>query len=95
MVMAFDLSARLGLCAAEDVARVRRHLAEVGLPTRLDALGVRGWRAERLIDHMHQDKKVKDGQVTFVLARGIGRAFVARDVAIGEVRQLVDGAIAA
>lgn len=95
MVMAFDLSAHLGLCGADDVARVRRHLASVGLPTRLDALGVRDWRAERLIHHMHQDKKVRDGQITFILTRGIGRAFIARDVAIEDVRRLVDGAIAA
>jgi 3-dehydroquinate synthase len=33
MVMAFDLSARLGLCAPDDAARLRRHLAAVGLPT--------------------------------------------------------------
>lgn len=95
MVMAFDLSVRLGLCPGDDAARVRRHLASVGLPTRLDTLGGRDWHADRLIHHMHQDKKVKDGQVTFILARGIGRAFVARDVALDEVRRLVDGAIAA
>src|SRR3546814_8515706 len=34
MVMAFDLSVRLGLCPADDAARVRRHLAEIGLPVR-------------------------------------------------------------
>jgi 3-dehydroquinate synthase len=95
MVMAFDLSVRLGLCPSDDAARVRRHLASVGLPTRLDALGGRDWHADRLIHHMHQDKKVKDGQVTFVLVRGIGRTFVAHDVALDEVRRLVDDAIAA
>jgi len=95
MVMAFDLSARLGLCPAEDAARVRRHLAAVGLPTGADILGPAGRGADRLIDHMRQDKKVKDGRVTFILARGIGRSFIAHDVALDEVRRMLDAAAAA
>ena len=95
MVMAFDLSARLGLCPLEDAARVSRHLAAVGLPTALAALGGRVWDAGRLIDHMLGDKKARDGTVGFVLVRGIGRAFVARDVELADVRGLLEGAAAA
>jgi 3-dehydroquinate synthase len=95
MVMAFDLSVHLGLCPAEDAARARRHLAAVGLPTSLDALPGQGWRAETLIAHMHQDKKVRDGKVTFILARGIGRAFVEHDVDLAEVETLLARTIAA
>jgi 3-dehydroquinate synthase len=80
MAMAFRFSAALGLCPPEDAARVERHLASVGLPTRLAAVpgGVGG--AEALFGHMLQDKKVSRGRLTFILARGIGRSFVARDV---------------
>lgn len=95
MVMAFDLSARLGLCSPEDAARVRRHLRAVGLPTGADILGPAGRNADRLIDHMRQDKKVKDGRVTFILARGIGRSFIAHDVELDEVRRMLDAAAAA
>ncbi|WP_425450290.1 3-dehydroquinate synthase [Virgifigura deserti] len=95
MVMAFDLSARLGLCPLEDAARVSRHLASVGLPTTPAAISDRVWDPDRLIEHMQQDKKVQDGKITFVLARGIGEAFLARDVELHEVHRLLQGAIAA
>ncbi len=78
MVLAFDLSVQLGLCAAADADRVRRHLAAIGLPTSpAHALG-NIWSAEALIDHMAKDKKVADGKITFILARGIGDAFVSQ-----------------
>ncbi|MBI3708191.1 MAG: 3-dehydroquinate synthase [Proteobacteria bacterium] len=92
LVLAFELSVRLGLCPAADAARLRRHLAVVGLPTAVP----RGpWTTDRLVELMHQDKKVSAGRVTFVLARGIGRAFVARDVDLAAVRALLDQTAAA
>ncbi|MBV8191924.1 MAG: 3-dehydroquinate synthase [Alphaproteobacteria bacterium] len=98
MAMAFDLSARLGLCPAADAGRVRRHLAAVGLPVRLRSIGGdnrRQWQAPRLIDHMRGDKKAEAGKLTFVLVRGIGRAFVSRDVDERALTGLLDDAIAA
>jgi 3-dehydroquinate synthase len=99
MVMAFELSARLDLCAAEDVARVRRHLAAVGLPTGLDgtseAASGRVWDPRRLLEHMSRDKKVVDGRVVFILVRGIGEAFISDSVDPAEVEALLTGAIAA
>ena len=95
MVLAFDLSVGLGLCPAEDAMRARRHLASVGLPTGLDYLGARAWDAETLIGHMSRDKKVLGGRAVFVLARGIGEAFVSREVDPAAVRDLLAGAIAA
>ena len=84
MVMAFELSARLGLCLPGDAERVRRHLQAVGLPTTVaQALGANAApdiEAEVLIGHMAQDKKVRDGKITFVLVRAIGDAFLSRDV---------------
>ncbi len=95
LVMAFDLSARLGLCPVEEALRVRRHLARVGLPTGLDVLGDRAWSADALLDHMTRDKKVRDGRITFVLSRGIGQAFISHDVDPTDVRTLLNNAIAA
>jgi len=98
MAMAFDLSARLGLCPMADAERVRYHLAMVGLPVRPRAIGGdnrRAWDAARLIDHMRGDKKAEGGKLTFVLARGIGKAFVTRDVDEAALRSLLDDAIAA
>lgn len=98
MAMAFDLSARLGLCPAVDAERVRRHLGAVGLPVRLRAIGGdnrRRWDAGRLVEHMRGDKKAEGGKLTFVLARGIGKAFVTREVDEAGLRGLLDDAIAA
>ncbi len=80
MVMALDLSCRLGVCPTADLDRLRRHLTAVGLPTGLDDIpGARTWTADRLLAHMGQDKKVEDGRITFVLAKGIGGAYLSRD----------------
>jgi 3-dehydroquinate synthase len=98
MAMAFDLSARLGLCPAADAERVRRHLGGVGLPMRLRAIGGdnrRNWDSSRLIDHMRGDKKAADGKLTFILVRGIGKAFVSREVDEKVLRGLLDDAVAA
>jgi 3-dehydroquinate synthase len=94
MVMAFELSAMLGLCPSEDPARVVRHLASVGLPTSPAAIG-RGFDANRLVHHMQQDKKVRNGRLTFVLARGIGRAFISREVEPAQIEALLERALAA
>jgi len=83
MTMAFDMSAALGLCPPADAARVRRHLEAVGLATSPRAIpgdNARAWDAARLVDHMRGDKKNRDGRITFVLARGIGQAYVARGI---------------
>jgi 3-dehydroquinate synthase len=95
MVLAFELSARLGLAPLEDAARVQRHLASVGLPTAPTWIDGRDWSAERLIRHMSRDKKVKDGRIAFVLARGIGRAFFPAHADRDEIAALLEIAIAA
>ncbi len=78
--LAFELSARLGLCAQEDPSRVRALLKDTGM--RCDLKDIPGDlpSAEALLDLMGQDKKVIDGQLRFILAKGIGAAFVTSDV---------------
>ncbi len=63
-----------------------RHLAAVGLPTRLATVAGLMPDADRLMELIAQDKKVQRGRLTFILVRGIGRAFVAPDVDAAEVR---------
>ena len=94
MVLAFELSARLGLAPAGDVQRVRRHLARMGLPIDLTCLAGLGTSADGLLEHMRTDKKVRDGRLSFILARGIGRAFMCRDVEDDDVRALLDASMA-
>ena len=94
MALACDLSARLGLCPAEDAARARRHLARAGLPV-TPRLGNAWPNPERLIAHMAQDKKVSGGKLTFILARGIGQAFVTQEVTKAQLHELFAAARAA
>lgn len=86
--LAFRLSARLGLCAAEDAERVVAHFAAAELPAELVHLN-RRLSAARLIRHMRRDKKMRDGRLTFVLARGVGEAFTHSDVPVEEVTYLL------
>ncbi len=82
--LAFRFSAQLGLCALEDAARVAKHLDACGLPTRLDQAG--SFAADALLERMRGDKKATRGGLTLILARGIGAAFVARDVDAAALR---------
>jgi 3-dehydroquinate synthase len=86
IALAFQFSAKRGLLAEEDAARVVRHFAAVGLPTHLREIPGELPGADQLMELMAQDKKVKRGRLTFVLVRGIGAAFVAPDVDPAEVR---------
>jgi 3-dehydroquinate synthase len=89
MALAFDLSAKLGLCPGQDAMRVRRHLERAGLPSRLADVPGALPDADGLIALMGQDKKVVDGKLTFILARGIGEAFITRDVDPAALRALL------
>jgi 3-dehydroquinate synthetase len=95
MACAFRLSRDLGLCAADDVRRVERHLASVGLPSRISA--VRGLNADAaaIFEAMRQDKKVERGRLTFILARGIGASFIAKDVSETQTLDFLERELAA
>ncbi len=95
MVLAFELSARLGLCRPADAKRVRRHLSELGLPVGLRGPADRSWSADGLLAHMARDKKVLGGKLGFVLVRGIGEAFVTHDVDTQDMGAVLDAALGA
>ena len=86
MALAFAFSARLELLPAAEADRVAAHLAAVGLPTKPADIpgGIPG--LDRLMELMAQDKKVRRGRLTFILARGIGRSFIASDIETSEVK---------
>ncbi|MBB4009264.1 3-dehydroquinate synthase [Allorhizobium taibaishanense] len=85
MVLAHEFSARLNLASPDDAKRVERHLKEVGLPTRISDIKGDMPPAEELMKAIAQDKKVKGGQLTFILTHGVGQSFVADDVPSSEV----------
>ena len=93
--LAFQLSARLGLCSQEAPSRVAQHLRTMGMKVTLADIEGDLPDAEGLIALMGQDKKVRDGQVTFILARAIGDAFVADGVEMDAVKALLSEELAA
>jgi 3-dehydroquinate synthase len=86
MALAFEFSARRALLPKAEAERAIRHLAAVGLPTHVSDVPGGTPDAEQLMTLIAQDKKVTRGKLTFILARGIGNAFVAPDVEAAEVR---------
>lgn len=95
LALAFRFSQRLGLCSGQDAGRVSRHLDHAGLPSRLQQVPGGAGSAEEIVNAMAQDKKVKRGVLTFILARGIGKSFIAHGVAAEEVRDFIEDELAA
>jgi len=93
--IALRFSAAQGLCRTQDATRAEQAIAAAGLPTRLADLPGHPFKARTLVEHMGQDKKAEGGRLTFVLARGIGEAFVAKGLDAGVVEDflLAEGAL--
>jgi 3-dehydroquinate synthetase len=95
MAFAFEFSARRqGLLPTADATRVIRHLADVGLPTRMRDIHGPLPSVDQLMDLIAQDKKVRHGTLTFILVRGIGAAFIEAGVDPREVRTFLSEKLA-
>lgn len=92
--LAFETSARLGLCSQEDPSRVRAHLKDMGMKCDLADIPGDLPDAAALLELMGQDKKVVDGTLRFIMARGIGAAFVTSDVPRDVVLSVLGDALA-
>lgn len=91
IALAFDYSARKDLCSQAEADRVSKHFKTVGLPVSLASAGIQA-DGETLIGHMKHDKKMEGGTLPFLLAKGIGRTFLARDVDLRDVALFLDEA---
>ncbi len=85
MVQAFRFSEHLQLCPVGTADQIEKHLSRAGLPTHTSHLNTILPPPEALLETMRQDKKASGGKLTFILTRGIGEAFVARDVRDADV----------
>jgi len=90
MACAFRFSRDLGLCSGQDATRVENHLRAVGLPTRISEIPGMEPDPQAILTAMRQDKKVERGRLTFILARGIGQSFIAKDIAEAEVLRFLE-----
>ena len=93
MVLAARYSARAGLMPKASAEHVARHIAEAGLPSELADLGL-NCEGQALVAHMLHDKKMDAGTLPFVLMKGIGAAFLARDVDLADVAAFLDAELA-
>jgi len=93
MVLAVRYSAHKGLMIADDAERVARHIAATGLPADLKQLGLT-CDGQVLVRHMLHDKKMDAGTLPFVLMRGIGEAFLDRNVNLADVATFLDQQLA-
>lgn len=91
--LAFELSSRLGLCSQEDPSRVRAHLKAMNMKTDLSDIPGDLPSTAELMRLMGQDKKVVQGQLRFILARGLGEAFVTAEVPPEAVMSVLDDAL--
>ena len=89
MCLAFRLSEQLNLCPKGTAQRAESHLKTVGLPTRIGDIPGGKADAAELLALMGQDKKVKAGRLTFIMVRGIGQAFITRDIEPETVREFL------
>ncbi|UIP05998.1 3-dehydroquinate synthase [Erythrobacter sp. SDW2] len=89
MVLAARYSARRGELPVEDAERVTRVIAASGLPSELSSIGLKTDGAG-LVQHMLHDKKMDAGTLPFLLLRGIGAAYLAKDVDLQDVAAFLD-----
>lgn len=89
MVLAARYSARRGEISSADAERVTRAIDAAGLPAEIAALGL-DCSGKTLADHMLHDKKMDAGTLPFILLRGIGEAYLARDVAMDDIADFLD-----
>jgi 3-dehydroquinate synthase len=90
MALAHRFSSRLNLASPDDAERVEAHLKAVGLPWRMADIPGALPDAVRLLDYIAQDKKVRRGALTFILTRGVGQSFIARDVPASQVLSFLE-----
>ncbi|MCW9045257.1 MAG: 3-dehydroquinate synthase [Alphaproteobacteria bacterium] len=90
---AYTLSTLLGLCPSQEAERVSRHLENMGLETGISRLKKPDWTSEKLAAHMDKDKKVSDGKITFVMAKGIGQSFLTNEIPRDRLIEILNNAL--
>ncbi|MBV7259759.1 3-dehydroquinate synthase [Erythrobacter crassostreae] len=88
MVLAAQYSARRGDISQEDAKRASTAIGDAGLPANVASLGIT-CSGSALADHMRHDKKMEGGTLPFLLLKGIGQAYLARDVELADIAEFL------
>ena len=91
MVLAIELSKSLGYLSGQDAGRAVEYIRNIGLPTNINSIeGSTSWDPDGIIQHMQHDKKVSNGQLRFVLIKGIGEAYLTADVERNDIYRVIE-----
>ena len=91
MVLAIELSKSLGYLSGQDAGRAVEYIRNIGLPTNINSIeGSTSWHPDGIIQHMQHDKKVFNGQLRFVLIKGIGEALLTADVERNDIYSVIE-----
>ena len=91
MVLAIELSKSLGYLSGQDAGRAVEYIRNIGLPTNINSIeGSISWHPDGIIQHMQHDKKVSNGQLRFVLIKGIGEALLTADVERNDIYSVIE-----
>ena len=91
MVLAIELSRSLGYLSGQDAGRAVEYIRNIGLPTNINSIeGSTSWHPDGIIQHMQHDKKVSNGQLRFVLIKGIGEAYLTADVERNDIYRVIE-----
>ena len=91
MVLAIELSKNLGYLSGQDAGRAVEYIRNIGLPTNINSIeGSTSWHPDGIIQHMQHDKKVSNGQLRFVLIKGIGEAYLTANVERNDIYRVIE-----
>ena len=93
-ILAFDLSAKMGLTSQEDPVRIKKHFSEMGMINSIKKISGVLPDADSLVELMFQDKKVVNGKLNLILTKGIGKAFIARDIDPNLIKSVINDSLA-
>ncbi len=93
MVLAARYSARRGELSAADAERAASAIASADMRSEITELGLT-CDGQKLVEHMRHDKKMESDTLPFLLMKGIGEAYLARDVALDDVAAFLDEQLA-
>jgi 3-dehydroquinate synthase len=86
IILAFELSLKMGLCQQHDVERIKTHFKTINTKQ----ISQFDFHVDHLLEHMKGDKKMSDGKLTFVVARAIGGAYLSNEVDMNDVRAVLN-----
>ncbi|MNE08658.1 3-dehydroquinate synthase [compost metagenome] len=84
MVMAADLSQRLGWISSDDVERTKKIIQRANLPISCPKIPL-----DEFLGYMAHDKKVLNGQLRLVLLKQLGQAVITKDFDVELMKQAI------